>query len=145
MFESGRFKKIDTDLPAVTIVNTYPVSEDRNKSVSDFLTEVRRAYKKTTNGVEHKAGRFSNTINQNSGLYNGRRRISPDMPLPKPFGEIEPIEGTVIYRNLGDALTQFRFQILFTDSGNKYISKGVSPNDQQSYIPKILEYMWISK
>ncbi len=134
MFESGRFKKIDTDLPAVTIVNTYPVSEDRNKSVSDFLTEVRRAYKKTTNGVEHKAGRFSNTINQNSGLYNGRRRISPDMPLPKPFGEIEPIEGTVIYRNLGDALTQFRFQILFTDSGNKYISKGLK--DDLDYAKK---------
>ena len=124
-FESGRFKKIDTTLPAVTIVNTYPVTENRNKSVSTFLTEVRKAYKPTTNGVEHKVGKYSNTINRNSGLYNGTKRVPPTIPLPKPFGEIEPIEGEVIYRNLGDKLTQFRFQILFTDSGNKYISKGV--------------------
>mgnify|MGYP001162633389 CR=1 FL=1 len=123
--ESGRFKKIDTDLPAVTIVNTYPVTEDRNKTVREFTSEVRRAYKPTTNGVEHSAGKHTNPLNQKSGLYNGMKRVEPGTPLPQPFGNIEPIEGEVIYRNLGDKLTQFRFCILFTDSRNKYISKGL--------------------
>lgn len=124
-FTSDRFKKIDTDLPRVTIVNTYPVKKDRNKPIGEFLSQLRSRYKIISDGVEHTASTFTNPINQQSRLYNSTQFTGLPIPLPRPFGYIEPIDGSVVYRNLGDKLTQFRFQIIFTDSGNKYISKGL--------------------
>ena len=140
---SDVFKKIDTQLPRVTISNPYPQLEDRNLTQSQFVSGVRQSYQKgvlrgsgdrgsgrgsgTGSGVNHTA------ISANGGVHINTYNIlgslwdvpNPNIKLPKPFGNVstnwESYE--VVHKNLEGRETTLRFFITFANSGNTYISK----------------------
>jgi len=143
---SDLFKKIDTNLPRVTITNTYPQLEDRNLTQSQFLAGVRRGYKKgvvrgsgargsgsgsgagSGTGVNHTAyspngGIHVNTYNRLGSLWAIRNKSS--LKLPRPFGTIGTkwVNYLPVNKNLEGRDTTIRFFVEFVDSGNVYVSK----------------------
>lgn len=137
---SDLFKKIDTNLPRVTIRNTYPQLEDRNITESQFLSGVRESYKK---GVIRGRGARGSGSGNGSGTGVNHTAISPngvshintynrlgslfseDVKLPRPFGLLGKnwTNYKPVNKNLEGRDTTIRFFVEFVDSGNVYVSK----------------------